>query len=306
MIRTATNITDKVELTPTMRGTNLTPVLPIKLRRSKPSATLCETYVPALTSIISWCKFCYREIHGRMLSVAVHVLKSACYRNIRFYICCVHQLLKENYTVRDLNNHFKIDPLKQLEGAAECLELVEVDLENDQGWSQATANCTYVLHVASLFPIVTHESVISTAVDGTLRVLRAAASNSSLKKVVVTSSCAALNDTKFKLTVINSALVGPLLYNVQGMSIDIIRRFLNNEIPAVPAVQFGLIDLPDIAQAQARAMREPRSDGLRILLSYQPSFWLQYPKNYSAISDSMALFIVQQQNKAVNTKSFWQ
>ncbi|VIO99978.1 conserved hypothetical protein [Brugia malayi] len=200
-------------------------------------------------------------------------VKSACYRNIRFYICCVHQLLKENYTVRDLNNHFKIDPLKQLEGAAECLELVEVDLENDQGWSQATANCTYVLHVASLFPIVTHESVISTAVDGTLRVLRAAASNSSLKKVVVTSSCAALNDTKFKLTVINSALVGPLLYNVQGMSIDIIRRFLNNEIPAVPAVQFGLIDLPDIAQAQARAMREPRSDGLRILLSYQPSFW---------------------------------
>ncbi|KAK6113343.1 NAD dependent epimerase/dehydratase family protein [Brugia pahangi] len=237
-------------------------------------------------------------------------------------IHCVHQLLKENYTVRgtvrDLNNHFKIDPLKQLEGAAERLELVEADLENDQGWSQATADCTYVLHIASPFPIVTDESVISTAVDGTLRVLRAAALNSSVKKVVVTSSCAAINeghadmtrtfnendwsnidstnvnnyvksktlaekaawdfvhkeDIKFKLTVINPALVvGPLLHNVQGTSISIIRRFLNNEIPAVPAVQFGLVDVRDIAQAHIRAMRESRSDGLRILLSYQPSFW---------------------------------
>lgn len=55
-------------------------------------------------------------------------------------IHCVHQLLKENYTVRgtvrDLNNHFKIEPLKQLEGAAERLELVEADLESDLGWPQ--------------------------------------------------------------------------------------------------------------------------------------------------------------------------
>lgn len=48
---------------------------------------------------------------------------------------------------------------------------------------------------------------------------------------------------------------------------------MNNEIPAVPTVQFGLVDVRDVAQAHIRAMREPRSDGLRILLSYQPSFW---------------------------------
>ncbi|VDP12082.1 unnamed protein product [Onchocerca flexuosa] len=236
-------------------------------------------------------------------------------------IHCVQQLLKENYTVRgtirDLNNHVKVEPLKQLEGAAERLELVEADLESDQGWSQATTDCTYVLHVASPFPIVTDESVISTAVDGTLRVLRAVA-KSSVKKVVLTSSCCAINeghedmtrtfdendwsnidstninnyiksktlaekaawdfvdkeDVKFKLTVINPALVvGPLLHNERGTSIDVIRRFLNNEVPAVPVVQFGLVDVRDVAKAHIHAMREPRSDGLRILMSYQPSFW---------------------------------
>uniref|UniRef100_A0A0R3RKQ2 Epimerase domain-containing protein n=1 Tax=Elaeophora elaphi TaxID=1147741 RepID=A0A0R3RKQ2_9BILA len=81
-------------------------------------------------------------------------------------------------------------------------------------------------------------------------------------------------DVKFKLTVINPALVvGPLLHNEQGTSVKIIRRLLKNEIPAVPTVQFGLVDVRDVAQAHIRAMREPRSDGLRILISYQPSFW---------------------------------
>ncbi|KAM3727612.1 Cinnamoyl-CoA reductase [Dirofilaria immitis] len=235
-------------------------------------------------------------------------------------IHCVQQLLKENYivrgTVRNLNNHLKIAPLKELEGATERLELVEADLESDQGWSQITTDCTYVLHVASPFPIVTDESVISTAVNGTLRVLRAVA-KSSIKKVVLTSSSCAINEgytdmtrtfnendwsnidsknvnnyiksktlaekaawdfvhnenVKFKLTVINPTLVvGPLLHNVQGTSVDVIRRFLNNEVPAVPTIQFGLVDVRDVAQAHIRAMRESRSDGLRILISYQPSY----------------------------------
>uniref|UniRef100_A0A915PKN6 NAD-dependent epimerase/dehydratase domain-containing protein n=1 Tax=Setaria digitata TaxID=48799 RepID=A0A915PKN6_9BILA len=253
-------------------------------------------------------------------------------------IHCVQQLLKENYTVRgtvrDLRNNFKIEPLKQLEGADERLELVEADLESDEGWLQAVTDCTYVLHVASPFPIVTDESVISIAVNGTLRVLRATA-KSSVEKVIVTSSCSAAEiqcshatvissdrcsipeghadmtqifnennwtdlesryvnnyvksktlaekaawdfvhkeDVKFKLTVINPSLVvGPLLHNVQGTSIDIIRRFLSNEMPAVPAIQCSLVDVRDVAQAHIRAMRESRTDGLRILLTCQPSFW---------------------------------
>nr|CTP80880.1 Bm3338 [Brugia malayi] len=185
-------------------------------------------------------------------------------------IHCVHQLLKENYTVRgtvrDLNNHFKIDPLKQLEGAAERLELVEADLENDQGWSQ-------------LFDIVEgHADMTRTFNENDWSNIDSTNVNNYVKSKTLAEKAAwdfvHKEDIKFKLTVINPALVvGPLLHNVQGTSISIIRRFLNNEIPAVPAVQFGLVDVRDIAQAHIRAMREPRSDGLRILLSYQPSFW---------------------------------
>ncbi|VDN20054.1 unnamed protein product [Gongylonema pulchrum] len=184
-------------------------------------------------------------------------------------IHCVQQLLDLGYTVRgtvrDLSSKVKIEPLKKLHGAKDHLELVVADLEKDDGWPQALTDCTYVLHVASPFPIVADDSIISTAVDGTLRVLRAAA-KTSVKKVVLTSSCAAINEghadtskvfneddwtdvssnsvltysksktlaekaawefvkqegTNFKLTTINPTLVvGPLLHNVRGTSINV-------------------------------------------------------------------------------------
>lgn len=55
-------------------------------------------------------------------------------------------------------------------------------------------DCDYVLHVASPFPLEDDITVIDTAVNGTLYVLQACASVSSVKKVVLTSSCAAVNE----------------------------------------------------------------------------------------------------------------
>lgn len=111
---------------------------------------------------------------------------------------CVQQLLKERYTVRgtvrDVNNLKKVNPLKELENAAELLELVETDLNDDKGWNDAVKDCTYILHVASPFPTVGDESLIKTAVEGTLRVLRAAAQQATVKKVVLTSSIAAIHE----------------------------------------------------------------------------------------------------------------
>lgn len=52
------------------------------------------------------------------------------------------------------------------------MELVEADLEKDDGWAEAVKGCTYVLHMASPFPLAepAHEDeVIRPAVDGTLR-----------------------------------------------------------------------------------------------------------------------------------------
>lgn len=74
------------------------------------------------------------------------------------------------------------------------LSFAVADLENDAGWDEATADCEYVLHIASPFPhnLPRHEDeLIIPARQGTLRVLRAARA-AGVKRVVLTSSFAAI------------------------------------------------------------------------------------------------------------------
>ncbi|NUP28308.1 MAG: NAD-dependent epimerase/dehydratase family protein [Nocardia sp.] len=75
------------------------------------------------------------------------------------------------------------------------LEFVGADLNADEGWAEAVEGCTEVLHVASPFPSAPPADdgeLIRTAVDGTLRVLRAAAAVPSVRRMVLTSSIAAI------------------------------------------------------------------------------------------------------------------
>jgi len=72
------------------------------------------------------------------------------------------------------------------------LELVEADLECAEHWPKAVAGCSAIPHVASPWPIVADEGTIRTAVEGTMNVLRAAAECREVRKVVMTSSCAAI------------------------------------------------------------------------------------------------------------------
>jgi nucleoside-diphosphate-sugar epimerase len=110
---------------------------------------------------------------------------------------CVDQLLKAGFrtrgTVRSLRNAEKIEPLRRLPNQ-HLLELVEADLERPNEWPSIVDGCTYILHVASPWPIVADEKTISVAVNGTMTVLRAAAKCNSVKKVILTSSCSAIND----------------------------------------------------------------------------------------------------------------
>ncbi len=48
---------------------------------------------------------------------------------------------------------------------------------------------------------------------------------------------------------------------------------LNGEYPAVPHLQFGIVDVRDVACAHVRAMTEPRSDGHRVIMS-ATSMWM--------------------------------
>lgn len=74
------------------------------------------------------------------------------------------------------------------------LTFVAANLDADAGWSDAVAGCEYVQHVASPFPIEQpkdENELIRPAVDGTLRVLKAAR-DAGVKRVVQTSSFAAI------------------------------------------------------------------------------------------------------------------
>ncbi|NEE02834.1 SDR family oxidoreductase [Phytoactinopolyspora halotolerans] len=114
---------------------------------------------------------------------------------------CIRDLLDQGYavrgTVRDLTSADKIAHLYGLaDGAAGELELVEADLSSDDGWPEAVAGCDYVLHVASPFPSGVpddEDELIRPAVDGTLRVLRACAASGTVRRVVLTSSVAAIS-----------------------------------------------------------------------------------------------------------------
>ncbi|XP_068222001.1 uncharacterized protein [Palaemon carinicauda] len=103
-------------------------------------------------------------------------------------------------TVRSLSNEAKVEPLKNLvPDAKHPLELVEADLTKEEGWDKAVADCTGILHTASPFPDlmtanVTEEDLVKPAKEGTLIVLKAAAAHAStVKRVVVTSSFAAVH-----------------------------------------------------------------------------------------------------------------
>ena len=113
---------------------------------------------------------------------------------------CIVQLLNAGYrvraTVRLLEREAGVRAMVQYGGAqaGDRLSFVTADLMQDAGWAPATAACKYVLHVASPFPLKVpkHEDeLIRPAVDGTLRVLRAAR-DSSVQRVVLTSSIAAV------------------------------------------------------------------------------------------------------------------
>jgi nucleoside-diphosphate-sugar epimerase len=113
---------------------------------------------------------------------------------------CVLQLLAADHqvrtTVRNLKREADVRALLQQGGAqpGNRLSVMAADLENDAGWPEAVAGCEYVLHVASPFPANVpkdENELIVPAREGALRVLRAAR-NAAVKRVVLTSSFAAI------------------------------------------------------------------------------------------------------------------
>jgi dihydroflavonol-4-reductase len=113
-------------------------------------------------------------------------------------------LLRQNYrvrtTVRDLSRTAHIHSCLSEAGLnteqISSLEIIRADLLTDENWSAAVADATYIQHIASPFPAHFPKDIdaelIRPALEGTLRLLRAAKGSATVKRVVLTSSSAAV------------------------------------------------------------------------------------------------------------------
>jgi len=110
------------------------------------------------------------------------------------------KLLNAGYHVRgtlrrmDRADEVRAAVAPHLTGGAGTLTFVQADLEADTGWAEALAGVAAVMHTASPFPIAQPKDpavLIRPAVEGTERVLKAAAA-AGVTRVVLTSSIVAI------------------------------------------------------------------------------------------------------------------
>ncbi len=113
----------------------------------------------------------------------------------------ISQLLQKQYqvrgTLRSLRKEKELAHLRSLPGADERLELVAADLLTDGAFDEAAAGCDAVLHTASPYVLEASDpqkDLVDPAVKGTRNVLSACKKSSSVRRVVVTSSMAAITD----------------------------------------------------------------------------------------------------------------
>ncbi|XP_050408842.1 uncharacterized protein LOC126823846 isoform X2 [Patella vulgata] len=236
----------------------------------------------------------------------------------------IKQLQEEGYrvrgTVRSLQDENKVKHLHALCPEAQFkLELVEADLTKPESWEAAVKDVVYVIHIASPFPAAApkdENEIIQPAVEGTQNVFKACVDAKSVKRIVLTSSCAAVawetagtskdkvnseedwsdvekldaysksktlaekaawdfikelpDSDKIELAVINpSYVMGPVLSGSNCTSMEIVKRLLERAMPAVPKLNFPVIDVRDVATAHVKAMTLDEAVGHRHIISHE-------------------------------------
>ncbi|TKY67824.1 Cinnamoyl-CoA reductase 1 [Spatholobus suberectus] len=127
--------------------------------------------------------------------------KAVCVTGASGYVASwiVKFLLQRGYTVRatvrDPTNPEKVDHLLKLDGAKERLHLFKADLLEEGSFDSAVDGCDGVFHTASPVQFIVNDpqaQLIEPAVKGTLNVVKSCAKSPCVKRVVLTSSIAAV------------------------------------------------------------------------------------------------------------------
>ncbi|KHD36599.1 epimerase [Clostridium acetobutylicum] len=110
------------------------------------------------------------------------------------------KLLNQGYgvraTLRTLSRKDEVKSMLAQGGITDFanLEFIKTDLTSDRNWMEAATGATYVIHVASPTPATRPDdgdAMVKMAVDGTLRVMKAAKA-AGVKRVVLTSASGAV------------------------------------------------------------------------------------------------------------------
>ena len=113
----------------------------------------------------------------------------------------VRELFEKGYSVRatvqNLSDSNQYSHLKSLPGASDRLELVEAELLASGSYDAPVADCEYVIHMASPYAVDVTDpkaDLLDPALQGTLNVLSSCQKAGGVKRVVLTSSMAAITD----------------------------------------------------------------------------------------------------------------
>lgn len=215
-------------------------------------------------------------------------------------------------TVRNPADPAKTAELRALPGASDRLALVAAELTAPNPFDAHT-DVDAILHMASPYAINVNDpqrDLVEPAVEGTLAMLRAAAKRERVKRVVLTSSMAAITDKPdgrllsesdwntassltrnpyyfsktmaeraawdfmekekpgYDLIVINPFLVvGPSHTRAINPSNQTLVDIIAGKYPAVMALDWGFVDVRDVADAHIAALAAPAASGRYICAS---------------------------------------
>lgn len=230
----------------------------------------------------------------------------------------VKQLLAQGYNVKATvrGGPEKYPYLTELDGAQSRLSFHQANLLEDGAFDKVVEGCDYVMHTASPYIVNVKDSqteLVDPAVNGTLNVLKSCKKTNTVKRVIITSSLAAITDEphndkvfseadwneksdlkrnpyfyskvcaekaawkylnenkaqcSFDIVTINPFMViGPSLGPTLNESNKVIRDLMHGEYPVLMTLNWGIVDVRDVAHSHILAMQTADASGRYLIVN---------------------------------------